>query len=142
MTPEELKNRNFENEFIFSASRSSGPGGQNINKVSSKVELRFNLNLTSHFTETEKEIIFNRLRNKINIRGEIILVSQSERSQLMNKLTVTEKFYQIISDALTFRKKRKATVPTLSSKVKRLERKRSRGIIKKLRKDTGRSGDN
>lgn len=139
MNPEELKTRNFESEFLYSTSRSSGPGGQNVNKVSTKVELRFNLLLTSILTENEKEIIFNKLKNKINKEGEIILVSQSERTQLMNKVVVTEKFYELVSKALTVQKKRRSTRPTLSSKIKRLETKRSRGIIKKLRKDSGNS---
>jgi ribosome-associated protein len=139
MSPEELKNRNFENEFIFSSSRSSGPGGQNVNKVSSKVELRFNLLSTPILTEKEKEIILIKLKNKINKESEIILVSQSERTQLMNKNSVTEKFYELVSKALTQKKKRRSTIPTLSSKIKRLEGKRSRGNIKKLRKDTGES---
>ena len=126
-----------EGEFIFSTSRSGGPGGQNVNKVSTKVELRFNLRLTSAFTEKEKELIFTRLKNKINKESEIILVSQSERTQLMNKEVVIDKFYDLVSKALTIQKKRRSTRPTLSSKIKRLEGKRSRGKIKKLRKDSG-----
>jgi len=126
-----------EGEFIFSTSRSGGPGGQNVNKVSTKVELRFNLRLTSAFTEKEKELIFTRLKNKINKESEIIFVSQSERTQLMNKEVVTDKFYDIVSKALTIQKKRRSTRPTLSSKIKRLEGKRSRGKTKKLRKDSG-----
>ena len=126
-----------EGEFIFSTSRSGGPGGQNVNKVSTKVELRFNLRLTSAFTEKEKELIFTRLKNKINKESEIILVSQSERTQLMNKEVVTDKFYDLVSKALTIQKKRRSTRPTLTSKIKRLEEKRSRGNIKKLRKDSG-----
>src|ERR1035437_2737457 len=128
MNTEELKNRNLESEFVFSTSRSGGPGGQNVNKVSTKVELRFNLLLTSGFTEKEKEIILLKLKNKINKEIEIILVSQSERTQLMNKVGVTEKFYDLISKALTIQKKRRSTSPTFSSKVKRLESKRNRGI--------------
>ena len=126
-----------EGEFIFSTSRSGGPGGQNVNKVSTKVELRFNLRLTSAFTEKEKELIITRLKNKINKESEIILVSQSERTQLMNKELVTDKFYDLVSKALTIQKKRRSTRPTLSSKIKRLEGKRIRGNIKKLRKDSG-----
>ncbi len=137
MNPEELTGRNLENEFIFSTSRSGGPGGQNVNKVSTKVELRFNLVSTSLFTDSEKEIIFRKLKNKINKEGELILVSQSERTQLMNKKKVTEKFYVVVSNALTVPVKRRSTKPTFASKVKRLEEKKNRGNIKKLRKDSG-----
>ena len=139
MTPAELKIRNFENEFIFSTSRSSGPGGQNVNKVSSKVELRINLILSANFSEEEKEMIFNKLKNKINKDNEIILVAQSERNQLMNKIVVTEKFYDLVSKALTVQKIRRSTRPTLVSKLKRLDNKRNRGLIKKLRKNSGES---
>ena len=110
-----------------------------MNKVSTKIELRFNLGLTTLFTEVEKVRIFIKLKNKISKEGEIILVSQSERTQLMNKVVVTEKFYDLISKALTLQKKRKSTRPTLSSRIKRLEVKRNRGNIKKLRKDSGES---
>ncbi|MBK7627700.1 MAG: aminoacyl-tRNA hydrolase [Bacteroidales bacterium] len=137
MDPEDIKNRNIESEFIFSASRSSGPGGQNVNKVSSKVELRFNLLQSSSFTENEKELLFRKLKNKINKEGELLIVSQSERSQILNKEAATEKFYLMISKALTIPKYRRATRPTFSSKLKRLEEKKNRGSIKKLRKDTG-----
>ena len=141
MDPDELKNRNLESEFVYSASRSSGPGGQNVNKVSTKVELRFNLHLTTGFSETEKDLILKKLKNKINNDGELILVSQSERSQVLNKVAVTEKFYVLISKALTLAKRRRSTNPTLTSKIKRLERKRIRGVIKKLRKDSGGSAE-
>ncbi len=141
MSPEELRKWNLENEFVYSTSRSSGPGGQNVNKVNTKVELRFNLLLTSSFSEKEKELIFKKLKNKINNENELILVSQTERTQLMNKMVVTEKFYELVSKALTIPLKRQSTRPTLSSKIKRLEKKKYRGIIKKSRKDTGRSAE-
>jgi len=137
MNPEELKNRNFENEFIYSTSRSGGPGGQNVNKVNTKVELRLNLLLTTAFSEKEKEIIFRKLKNKINKEGELILVSQAERTQLMNKSVVKEKFYDLISKTLTIPLKRTPTRPTQTSRLKRLDSKRNRSNMKKLRKQTG-----
>lgn len=141
MNPEDLIKRNFETEFVYSASRSGGPGGQNVNKVSSKVELRFNLILTSLFTESEKELLFRKLKNKINKEGELLIISQSERTQLLNKKTATEKFYILISKALTVPKYRRATKPTFASKLKRLDEKKSRSSIKKMRKDSGKTDE-
>ena len=102
-----------------------------------KVELRINIFMSSLFSETEKELICRKLKNKINKEGELILVSQSERTQLMNKLVVTEKFYDLISKTLTLPVRRRSTKPTFTSRMKRLEKKRSRGVVKKLRKDRG-----
>lgn len=133
MNAEELKNRDFEKEFIFSASRSGGPGGQNVNKVSTKVELRFNVLLSQALTDDEKSLIMDKLKNKINKENELILISQVERSQLGNKEVVINKFYDLISRTLTIQKKRRSTKPTKASKLKRLEVKKIRGYIKKLR---------
>jgi ribosome-associated protein len=141
MTSEEIKQRNCQSEFIFTTSRSSGPGGQNVNKVSTKVELRFNLLITSIFSQEEKEIIFKKLKNRINKESEIILVSQSERTQLMNKTAVIERFYDLVAKALTIPVKRRPTKPTLTSKQKRLDSKRTRGYLKKMRKPTGDSSE-
>jgi len=137
MTSEELKQRNFESEFKYSASRSGGPGGQNVNKLNTKVELRFNINSSSLFSDTEKELIHKKLKTKINNDGEIIFVTQSERTQLQNKIVVTDKFYDTISKALTIPHKRLSSRPTFSSKIKRLEEKRKHGNQKKLRKSSG-----
>jgi ribosome-associated protein len=137
MTPEELKKRNFENEFLFTTSRSSGPGGQNVNKLNTKVELRFSISNTTLFSDEEKELIRRKLTNKINSADELILVSQSGRTQLMNKKLVTEKFYSALAKALTTLPKRKATRPTIASVKKRIEEKRSQGYRKNLRRNTG-----
>lgn len=141
MTPEELKNRNFESEFVYSTSRSGGPGGQNVNKVSTKVELRFNLRYSQNFSLEEKELLFRKLKNKINKEEEILLVSRSERTQLMNKNAVMQKFYVLVSKALTIPLKRRSTRPTFTSKLKRLELKRNRSNLKKQRNQSDESFD-
>ena len=135
-----LQNRDFSKEFVFSTSRSGGPGGQNVNKVSTKVELRFNVIESVLLWADEKEIILKILENKINKEGELILVSQSERSQLGNKEKVIEKFYTIISKALTPKKKRKPTKQTKASKEKRLDTKKVHSEKKGRRKSIDTDG--
>lgn len=137
MKPEDLIDRNFEEELVFSSSRSSGPGGQNINKVNTKVELRFNIINSSRLSEKEKKLISLKLANKISREGELIIVSQSERSQLKNKNDAIEKFYSLISKALTVQKRRRPTSPTRKSKEERLNVKRIRSFVKKTRRDRG-----
>ncbi len=129
-----MEERDFSNELHYSASRSSGPGGQNVNKVSSKVELRFHVASSVLLSDAEKEMIKEKLATRINAAGELILVSQVERSQLKNKERVTEKFYLLVSRALTPRKKRKATKPSAASREERLETKR-RQSEKKARRN-------
>jgi len=129
-----INERDFSGEFHFSASRSSGPGGQNVNKVSTKVELRFHVASSLLLTSAEKEILAEKLASKINAAGELVLVSQSERSQLKNKERVTDKFYTLITKALTPRKRRKATRPSQASREERLETKRRQSEKKALRR--------
>ena len=126
--------RDFSTELHYNASRSSGPGGQNVNKVSTKVELRFHVASSLLLTDTEKVMVTEKLAARINTAGELLLVSQSERSQLKNKEKVTKKFYLLITRALTPRKKRKATKPSQASREERLETKR-RQSEKKARRN-------
>ena len=130
----DFSKRDFSSEFIFQATRSSGPGGQNVNKVSSKVELRFNLWSSALLDEQEKAIIAEKLTNKINKEGELVLVAQTDRSQLKNKEKVIEKFYHLLEKALMPPKKRYKTKPTKASVEKRLESKRVKSSIKTSRK--------
>ena len=130
-----IRDRNFQDEFVFQTSRSGGPGGQNVNKVSSKVELRFDVNNSDLLTDEEKQIVLIKLVNKINNLGELIIVSQAERSQLKNKEKVIDKFYLLLEKALTPRKKRMKTKPTKASVERRLESKRVQSTIKAGRKD-------
>lgn len=129
-----IQGRDFSSEFKFSTSRSGGPGGQNVNKVSTKVELRFNVAQSVLLLPEEKIFILKKLENKINKDGELVLVSQSERSQLANKEKVIEKFYFLIVKALTPRKKRKPTKQTKASKEKRLQTKKINSEKKSRRK--------
>ena len=131
----DIRDRDFQEEFVFQASRSGGPGGQNVNKVSSKVELRFNVTNSVLLSDDEKAIITHKLINKINKLGELVLVSQTDRSQLKNKEKVIEKFYILIVRALTPRKKRLETKPTKASVERRLESKRVQAKTKFNRKD-------
>ncbi|MCX6219592.1 MAG: alternative ribosome rescue aminoacyl-tRNA hydrolase ArfB [Bacteroidia bacterium] len=131
----DISDRDFMNEFVFTASRSSGPGGQNVNKVSSKVDLRFNLWSSALLDEKEKAIIAEKLTNKINKEGELVLVAQTDRSQLKNKEKVIAKFYHLLEKALMPPKKRYKTKPTRASVEKRLESKRVKSTIKASRKD-------
>lgn len=122
------------NEVQFSASRSGGPGGQNVNKVNTKIELRFSVSESAVFDDTQKQLILAKLKNRINTEGELLITSSSERSQWRNKEKATELFFQLIEKALTKPRKRKKTQPTVASRLKRLENKKIKGQKKQLRK--------
>lgn len=121
-------------EFQFITSRSSGPGGQNVNKVNSKVELRFDIQNSSLLSDDQKEILLAKLAAKISSEGILSVVSQRDRSQLSNKEDATEKFYLLISKTLKPVKRRKNTRPTKSSVERRLTIKRMKSEIKQNRR--------
>jgi ribosome-associated protein len=134
VTPGELRKRIPEHELVIVTSRSSGPGGQNINKVNTKVEIRFNVIESPSLTDTEKNLILLRLKNRISKSGTLIIKSQSERNQLRNRERAILKIYQLLSQALSEDHERILTVPTRESVERRLNEKRKRSEIKKVRK--------
>lgn len=124
----------FFSELIFKTSRSSGPGGQHVNKVNTKVELRFDVTNSALLSEEEKEILLEKLKNKITNDGILIIISQHSRSQIKNKEKAIEQFYRLVEKALTPIKKRIATKTPMRVHRKRLENKLKRAEIKELRK--------
>jgi ribosome-associated protein len=123
-------------EFTYVAVRSSGPGGQNVNKVSSKIEIRFRIEISQAFSDEQKQILISKLNKKLTSDGDLVVTCQEDRSQLKNKKTATDKLLRVLQLALTTRKRRKPTRPTKSSIEKRLELKKQRSVIKHNRRET------
>ena len=121
-------------ELQFKAVRSSGAGGQNVNKVSSKVILTFDLSLSQAFEEAEKELLFTKLSNKLSNENILILNCDEDRSQLRNKEIVTKRFFDLITKSLIVPKKRKATKIPRSVTEKRIKAKRNLSEIKQNRR--------
>ena len=125
---------NFNPEFSFKTSRSSGKGGQNVNKVSSKVELNFDVLNSILLNPTQKDILFKKLNKRINKEGILQLIIQSERSQLLNKQIAIKKFYELLAKSFIQKKKRIATKLSAAVKAKRLKKKKMKSEKKELRK--------
>lgn len=121
-------------ECTFSASRSSGPGGQNVNKVNTRVELHFSVTDSKVLSEDQKIILGKKLKNRINLEGELLLTSEVERSQLRNRIKVTALFFELLEKALTPAKKRVKTRPTAASRLKRMESKKQQSEKKDRRR--------
>ncbi|WP_264519801.1 alternative ribosome rescue aminoacyl-tRNA hydrolase ArfB [Flavobacterium sp. N1994] len=121
-------------EISFKAVRSSGPGGQNVNKVASKVVLTFDLVNSAALDEEEKERAIKKLKSKLTLEGILILNCDEDRSQLKNKTIVTKRFLDLIEKALLVPKKRKPTKIPKSVVEKRLKDKSTLSEIKQNRK--------
>lgn len=121
-------------ELDFSASRSSGPGGQNVNKVNSKVTLRFDIKHSILLTADQKELLLRKLARHLTTEGVLVLSSQEKRSQLQNKEAVVEKLNTLLKAAFARRKSRKPSKPTKSSIQSRLQSKKRHAEKKQWRK--------
>ena len=134
MTDDRVKYGSLDSELEFSFTRSSGPGGQNVNKVNSRVELRFDVINSRELSDEQKGIIIKRLKSRINNDGILFLSAQDDRSQLKNKEIVILRFYEIINKALRVHKKRVKTKPSKSSIENRLKEKRESSEKKNRRR--------
>lgn len=129
-----MKEKDFSKEINITNSKSGGPGGQNVNKVNSKVTLRFDVEKSEILSEAEKEIIKQKLVSKLTSEGILIISAQNHRSQLQNKEAVLIKFDRLIEKAFTRKKIRKSSKPTKASVKKRLDEKKKLSEKKKWRK--------
>lgn len=129
-----MDKKQLHRELQFKAMRSSGAGGQHVNKVSSKVELTFNISESEGLSDREKDRIFLKLQSRLTNDGTLVLQCDEARSQHRNKDPVVKRFFDILKNALVVPKKRKPTKPTKSSKEKRLKSKKITAEKKAARK--------
>ena len=122
-------------ELLFKAVRSSGAGGQHVNKVSSKVELYFDLASSESFTEKEKQLLLKNLSNRINKEGILKMYSSESRSQHTNKERVVKRLFKMIEKGLIVPKKRRPTKISSAQKIKRLDNKTKHAPKKILEKN-------
>lgn len=125
------------NELVFSTSRSGGPGGQNVNKVNSKVTLQFDVASSGVLTEEEKDTISRKLASRLTREGVLVLTAQESRSQIQNKKTVVDKFEKLLVKAFERKKVRKPTRPSKGAVQDRIKKKKVQGEKKKWRRKPG-----
>jgi ribosome-associated protein len=124
-----------EEELSFTASLSGGPGGQNVNKVSSRVTLWFDVVNSPALSQEQRELIQNRLATRIGKNGMLRIISQQTRSQLENRELAIERFAELLREALRQAPIRKKTRVSKGAKLRRLEEKKQHGLLKSRRSE-------
>ncbi|RNA63906.1 aminoacyl-tRNA hydrolase [Chryseobacterium nematophagum] len=126
--------KDFSKELSFKISRSSGAGGQNVNKVETSVTVLWNVATSEFFNEYQKNLIYDKLKNRINTEGFLFLTVSENRTQLMNKNMAIKRTLEIVNKSLVVPKKRIATTPSKAQKQKRLDLKKKTAEKKDNRK--------
>lgn len=121
-------------ELVFSASRSSGPGGQNVNKVNSRITLRWNVMTSTTLLDADRQQILSRIQSKLTRGGELIISSDEHRDQRRNREECISRFRKLVRSALRRERPRIATKPSRAKIAKRLDEKKHQGQKKQARK--------
>lgn len=126
-----------DTEVEFQSARSSGPGGQNVNKLETKVILRFNVATSASLSETQREILQEKLASRLTNEGVLVIASQEHRSQSANREAAIARFVNLLQDALKPVRKRIPTRPGMAARETRLGLKKQRQQLKQRRQKGG-----